>query len=31
MDREKFFQNSQKLRAILKHGSKNEMVKLIKI
>ncbi len=31
IDREKFFQNSQKLHNILKHGSKNEMIKLIKI
>ena len=31
LDREKFFKNSQKLRDILKHGSKNEIIKLIKI
>ena len=31
MDRELYFENSQKLHAILKHGSKNEMIKLIKI
>ncbi len=31
MDRELYFENSQKLHAILKHGSKDEMIKLIKI
>jgi lipid-A-disaccharide synthase len=31
MDKEKFFQNSKKLRTILKHGSKNKIIKLIKI
>ncbi len=31
MDRELFFANSQKLHEILKYGSKNEMIKLIKI
>ena len=31
MDREKFFQNSLSLRKILKHGSCDEMIKLIKI
>jgi len=29
MDRELYFENSKKLHAILKHGSKNEMIKLI--
>ena len=31
IDREKFFQNSQKLHNILKHGSKNEIIKLINV
>ena len=31
MDRELFFENSQKLHAILKHGSKDEMIKLISV
>ncbi len=31
MDRELFFESSQKLHAILKHGSKNEMIKLISL
>jgi len=31
IDRELFFKNSQKLHTILKHGSKNEMIKLISI
>jgi len=31
MDREKFFQDSLKLHGILKHGSCDEMIKLIKI
>ena len=31
LNRELFFKNSQKLHKILKHGSKNEMIKLIKI
>ena len=31
MDRKLFFEKSQKLHALLKHGSKDEMIKLIKI
>ncbi len=31
MDRELYFKNSKKLHAILKHGSRDEMIKLIKI
>ncbi|MBL0687441.1 MAG: lipid-A-disaccharide synthase [Sulfurospirillum sp.] len=31
MDRELFFKNSKKLHKILKHGSKDKMIKLIKI